>query len=460
MSNLKKLSSVQEILGPFEAQKSEIEEAINYAKVSLPWTFDRMRYGPRAQNSVNDRLIHILLGVLNQTILERVLTGKGYECSKQWKKYRDSDVFDFIVNKKIYDVKTTHIYSEYSEANKREEFSPKLLLSNKDYEGPEWRHFFPMMVPISQLTVDTIKDAYIFGISETYQDLRHTTPMKTDRGFWCAAPFGSAFYFMQSTRVIKQREEEGKGFKIRASWKRSQDTINGKRKKATMTLFGEWAGDRQTETLELSERKTKTGVKEFSSLSCIRLEHPALLDEFDEIFISVENEFDKFIARPTNPKINLNDPNFVWKVGSQSFVNLQIPKDYHVFWVGFIPFTSFTSLFPSYPSYFIPHPSNMDINQPGKAVPNIKERLEGLNRRREKALAEGKRIPWPDFVSFIRGGEIKAGLLIARQRFGRSIGAACYFYPPYGFQETAIYVLPKDLYCMEYLPRKETNQFQ
>lgn len=454
-NNLRKLSKVEDVCGPFEAQKSDIKEAINYATVSLPWTFDRMRYGPRAQNSVNDRLIHILMGVLNQTILERILTGKGYECSKQWKKYRDSDVFDFIVNGKTYDVKTSHIYSEYSAKNDRQNFSPELLISNKDYEGPEWRHFFPMMVPVSQLTIDKIKDAYIFGISETYQDLRHIEPVISDGGFWCATPFDKAFYFMQSTHVIKQREREGKGFRIRASWKRNQSRLNGKRKSVRITLFGEWAEDRQTEILKLSEAETGTSVKEFSSLSCIRLEHPALLDDFDKISISVENEFDEFIPKPNNPKINLNNPNFKWEVGKDSFVNLKMPKDYNIRWVGFTPFTLFTSTFPSYPSYFIPHPSNMDINVPGQAITKIREKLEQLSRRREKAIADGKNIPWPDFVSLIgKKGQINAGLLIAAQRFGKPIGAACYFYPPFGFQETAIYVLPKDLYRIDCLPRR------
>jgi len=96
----------------------------------------------------------------------------------------------------------------------------------------------------------------------------------------------------------------------------------------------------------------------------------------------------------------------------------------------------------------------MNINVPGEAITKIREKLEYLSRRRETAIAEGKNIPWPNFVSLIgKKGRINAGLLIAAQRFGRPIGAACYFYPPFGFQETAIYVLPKDLYCLDFLPK-------
>jgi len=312
---LRKLANIRDIWGPYKIEKSDIKEAINYATISLPWTFDRMRYGPRKQHSVNDRLVHILLGVLNQTILERILSERGYKCSKQWKKYRDSDVFDFHVNGRTYDVKTTHIYSEYSKKNERENFSPELLMTNKDYPGPEWRHFFPMMVPISQLTVDKIKDAYIFGISETYQDIRHIAPSKGDKGFWCAAPFEKAFYFMQSTYVIRRREEEEQGFKIRVSWKRNQRSLNGKRKVACLTIFGEWAGERQIENIEIKESKTAISEHTFSSLSCVRFSHPSILDDFDQIIVSVENDFKEIVTKPNNPKINLNDANFEWIIG-------------------------------------------------------------------------------------------------------------------------------------------------
>ena len=414
-----------------------------------------MRYGPKAQHSVNDRLIHILLGVLNQTILERILTKKGYKCEKQWKKYRDSDIFDFHVNGKTYDVKTTQIYTEYSAKNERENFSPEFLIANKDYEGPEWRRFFPMMVPISQLTIDKVKDAYIFGISETYQDIRHIEPKKSDKGFWCAAPFQKAFYFMQSTYVIKRREEAGKGFRVRVSWRLKQRTLSEQRKMARMTIFGEWDGDRQTEILDLKESKTVISEKEFSSLSCVRLENPAVLGEFDNIVISVENNFKEIVTKPNNPKINLNDDNFEWILQKDSFVNLRMPEDYKVRWVGFIPFAQFSAIFPSYPSYFIPRPRDMSVNVPGEAINKIREKFAYFSKRRDKAIAENKEIPWPDFLSLIgKKGQINAGFLIAAQRFGRPIGAACYFYPPYGFSESAIYVLPKDLYCLEFLPKK------
>lgn len=454
--DMKKISKVGDIWPACKARKSDVQEAINYATISLPWTFDRMRYGPRSQKAVNARLIHILMGVLNQTILERILTKKGFKCSKDWTKYRESDVFDFMINERKYDVKTVHIYSEYNESTNREDFSINLLISNKDYGGPEWRHFFPMMVALSQLTIERMKDSYIFGIAETYDDLREREPQLSDGGFWCAAPFKKAHYFFHSTHIIKQREEEGKGFNVKATWKRRQQRLfKETKRKVEMTLFGEWAGDRQTETLKLAEGKSAVSEKEFSSLSCVKLEHPAILDNNDEIIVAVNNLFDEFISKPTKPLVNLNDPDFEWKLHRTSFVNLQVPKDYEVYWIGYIPFTEFATLFPSYKAYFIPHPNNMSINQPGRAPPRLKKRFSSLDKRREKELNKGTKVPWPAFFPLIdKQNNIKAGLLLAAMRRGtKPIGAACYYYPPYALWESAIYILPGDLYTMDSLPK-------
>ena len=447
---MKKLSKASEIWPPSKVQKADIQEAISYATISLPWTFDRMRYGPRSQKAVNDRLMNILSGVLNQNLLERILTEKGYECSKDWTNYRESDVFDFTINGKIYDVKTVKIYSEYTEKVGRENFSVDLLISNEDYEGPEWKRFFPMMVAVSQLTFDKLKDSYIFGITETYEDIRKRKPSISDDGFWCAAPIQKAHYFFHSTRVIKLREEGGKGFKVNIYWKREQKSlIEDEKDSLKITLFGEWDGDRQIEVMEVNCDETIVSRNEFSSLSCIRLNHPTILNDYDQIIISVENNFLEFVSKPTNPQINLNDPDFKWVLTKESFVNLKMPEDYKVFWIGYIPFKEFSSIFPKYKSYFIPHPNNMEINTPGKATPRLLKQFTSLDRKRKKAINRGLAIPWPEFLSLVgKNNIINAGLLLAANRFGMTIGAACYYYPPYGFHERALYVLPRDLYTM------------
>lgn len=449
---MKKLSKVKDIWAPSSVKKSDIQEALNYATISLPWTFDRMRYGPKSQKAVNNRLIHILMGVLNQTILERDLTKRRYKCSKDWTKYRESDVFDFIINDKIYDVKTIHLYSKYNEDVGRETFTPQLLIKNKSYEGPEWKHFFPIMVTLSQLTIDKQKDTYIFGIAETYEDLRKTNPKLNDKGFWCTVPFNKAFNFFHNVSLIRIREENKKGFLIRISWKRKYQRINGSKRKIKVTLFGEWDGKVQTENIELIESKKGKSKKEFSSLSCIKIDHPAILDQNDEIIFTVKNNFKNYIPKSTNPLINLNDDNFEWIINENSFVNLMVPNDYKVYWIGHISFNEFASKFSNYPSYFIPSPKrNMEENEPGRLTSKMKASFESLDRRRKKAIDNGKKIPWSEFATFIDGQEINAGLLLVAMRGPRPIGAACYYYPPYALWESAMYVLPQDLYPMDSL---------
>lgn len=449
---MNKLSEASEIWPPALIQDSDIEEAIKYATVSLPWTFDRMRYGPRSQRAVNNRLINILSGVLNQNILERILTEKGVECSKDWKNYRESDVFDFRIEGEIYDVKTVKVYSEYSSAVQREPFSVELLISNRDYEGPEWKHFFPMMVPISQLTYEKLKDSYIFGIAESHEDIRKRIPFESDEGFWCAAPIREAHSFFHSTPVIYLREKNEKGFNVKIHWNQRQMSLSEDEKRMEITLFGEWSGNRQEEVIELNPDETVLSGNEFSSLSCVKLEHPSSLLANDQIVISVENNFPEYVPKSTNPKINLNESDFEWILVKDSFVNLRIPNDYKVYWVGHITFREFSSIFPKYNSYFIPHPKNMEINVPGKATTRIRDRFASMDRRRNKAIESGIDIPWPELQGLIGiNNVINAGLLIAARSFSRNLGAACYYYPPFGFYETALYVLPCDLYTMESL---------
>jgi len=391
------------------------------------------------------------MGVLNQTILERVLTEKGYSCSKDWTKYRESDVFDFSIDDKIYDVKTVHLYSRYNDSWGREPFSPELLIANKSYTGPEWKHFFPMMVTLSQLTVEKKKDEYIFGIAETYDDIRSTNPYQGDDGFWCSVPYGKAFPFFQNIRVIKTREENEVGFNINVSWSRLYQRIDETSKIIKITLYGEWAGSPLIEEITLTEGTSITSKKEFSSLSCIRVEHPAILDDYDKIIFTVKNHFEQHIPQLNNPTINLNDSNFEWIVGKDSFINLMVPKDYKVYWIGHISTDEFASKFSKYPSYFIPRGGDMDKNQPGRVTPKLKERFKSLDKRRKKAIENGISIPWPEFSSLIKDQTINAGLLLVAMKGPKPIGAACYYYPPYALQESAIYVLPQDLYAMDSL---------
>lgn len=446
----RKIKTKGDLWEPLIVNRKEIEDAFEYATVTLPWTFDRMMYGPRTQKSVNRRLMNIFIGVLNQNMLERILTEKGYKCAKDWKNYRDSDTFDFKIDGRKFDVKTTILFSEYDLQQKREPFSIDLLLKYKDYSDREWRNFFPMMVPISQLSVDKMKDSYIFGIAQTNFDLKKITPTEGDKGYWCAAPFGKKpNSFFQNTAVIKKREEQKSGFKVKIKWKRHQNSLDIEKSKSEVIVFGEWNKKKKVEHLEISEGKETITNKEFSSLCVIQFLDPDLLIN-GELIITVENNFKDFVPHYRDPLRNLNNEDFEWHLNHQSFVNLRIPDDYKIYWIGHISFNDFANNFQNYPSFFIPRGDNMNLNQFGRINTKLRKKFQAIDNRRKKSIKKGIPIPWPEFSNFIQGSEIHGGILIAANNpSGRALGAACYYYPPYALQETAIYVLVSDLSPME-----------
>jgi len=448
---MEKLSSADEIWSS-TLRKEDLQEATDYATISLPWTFDRMHYGGKTQRAINDRLLHIFLGVLNQSILERELKSRGYSCGMDWTKYRESDIFDFSIEGKIYDVKTMIVYSEYDKQWKRQPFSPELLIRYKSYQGPKWRIFFPIMVAMTQLTVDKMKDGYIFGIGKTYPDLRKREPMPRDKGFWCTAPYDKAFVFFQNTALVKAREDAGRGFFPVVKWNREQSTIDGSIGELALTFYGEWMGKPVTTTARLSPGDQVVISTEMSALSCIKAEHPSSLGGTDELVITAKNNFRDFVPRLTDPNENINDHKFSWKIGKSAFVNLHVPSDYTVYWLGYIPFKEFARTFTNYSCYFIPHPKNPDENTNGEYTGKLVDKFARLDNRRSRAISKGLDIPWPDFSGLVKGKMIKAGLLVSVNKAGgKPIGAACYYYPPYALLESAIYVLPKDLYTMDSL---------
>lgn len=426
----------------------DFKSAVDYATISLPWTFDRMHYGPRKQNTVNNRLWHIMSGVLNQTLLERELKSRDYDCKLDWSHYRITDIFDFKIGEKVFDVKTGSIFSEYDDQVEREKFSPDLLIKYSKYSGPIWRKFIPMMVPMTQLNVAHEKNGYIFGLAVLPYDQRKLVPEKGDRGFWCTAPFAEAHSFFHKTPLIDARERASKGFFPMFEWKKGQATLDDGDRSIAVTVYGEWGGNKAIEKVEMVPGQRLVVDREMSSLSCIRVDHPADLTPGDSLNVKARNNFKDKVHDFADPTKNLNDSNFTWKLGPGSFVNLRVPEDYVVYWLGHIPLEEFAERFQDYPCWFIPNPRNMAQNVPGELSNDFREGLEAYDRRRAKALANGLATPWPEMASLVSGKTINAGIMIAATRFGQNLGAACYHYPPYALSESALYVLAKDLHSM------------
>jgi hypothetical protein len=304
---------------------------------------------------------------------------------------------------------------------------------------------------MTQLNVEHEKNGYIFGFADMPFDQRKLSPQAGDKGFWCAAPFGDAHTFFHKTRLIRKREEVSTGFTPILEWKENQATLDPRKKEISVTLYGEWAGNRKTATARLRPGQSVNVDSEMSSLSCVRVNHPDTLAQGDIIKIYVKNKLKEKVYDITNPSKNLNNHKFVWELGKESFINLRVSEDYVVYWLGHIALEEFTRRFLEYPCYFSPHPKNMSENAPGRPSDDFREEMERHDRRREKALNNGVKTPWPELSPRVNSKAIRLGILIAVTRMGKPLGAACYIYPPYALSESALYVLPQDLQVMNSL---------
>ena len=448
MSKLKRVEDVWKTV----AMPQDVQTALEYALVSLPWTFDRMSYGSTTEASMQKRLANIMIGVLNQTILKRKMMSLKIPCSMDWTNYRQSDHFDFIIGNQICDVKTTVVYTDYDSSVDRQKFTPKLLIENRANQGPDWRHFFPQLITLSQFKPSSKKDKYIFGVAVTCRDVRKpVSDITTKNGIWCAVPFGVASQFFHHRELIKKREEVGKGFGVKIEWRRPQAVINSQAYKLKIRLVGEWMGKKRVSEATITPTKASWPQVEFSSLSSIVVDRPHLLLPNDFIELVPRDNYRENVLKRSDPTINLNDSDFIWKVHCKSLINLKIKK-YTVYWLGHISYDDFMKKFVTYPCYFAPRPNSFK-NEKGRLTPKLREKLERFDRARDKAINSGMKTPTPKFSSLVKRNKINAGILIsARRPGGQVLGASCYYYPGfYAFQESAMYVLPRDLKVMDSL---------
>lgn len=181
------------------------------------------------------------------------------------------------------------------------------------------------------------------------------------------------------------------------------------------------------------------------------MDHPSDISDSGRLIVSAKSTYPEKIRKPTDPSRNLNDDDFEWILEKDNFVNLQIPEDYTVYWLGFISRKDFLKRFQDYTGYFIPKGDNMDENQIAKVTQSDKKDFKRHDKRREKAIDDGEDIYRPKMMDLIKDGKLDAGFMMAKYKGPKPIGAACYFYPPYAIKESAIYVIPKDLRIMDEL---------
>ena len=431
-------------------KKSE-EYALKYTLISLPWTFDRMRYDS-TQRSTNKRLLNIFHGVLNQSILEETLLKKGIEASLDWSKYRESDIFDFKIGEKVFDVKTVNVYEDYNECYDRPKFSTQLVIENKDYSGSEWDHFFPCLITVSQITPRKIKDGYIFGIAISDSNPNDNLLGEVENAFWASAPFGNALPFFQGRNLIRRREEAGLGFNPVISWDRKQNTLFKPDQPLEITVYGEWDEEPINEKFTIEPGSTYTCEKEFSSLTSLKVSNPSLLSS-NPILITAHNNLKEKVPKTIDSSVNINQLPEAWELKEDSFVNLTVPERYDVYWLGFTSFKRYLERFQKYPSYFCPLPSDPRNNQEARINESIIKHFTRIDRAIDGLESNSDPNRWPRFQGLLNGVKIKAGVLLSAQRpSGRVIGAGSYYYPgSFSFHESALYILPSDLYRLSTL---------
>ena len=145
---MKKLSQSEEIW-IVHPDLHDLRTAADYAAITLPWTFNRMSLNTSSRGQ-QERGLNIAKGIVAQEMLHRVLHSKGIDAEFQIKSYRKDDLFDFQIRGAQgfikMDIKSVLHYKDYDPLG-REELTPDLIIKNSNYPGPDWRRFFPMLIP-------------------------------------------------------------------------------------------------------------------------------------------------------------------------------------------------------------------------------------------------------------------------------------------------------------------------
>lgn len=425
------LSSADEIweLAP---TKEDLEAGARYAAISLPWTFNRMNAGSASKNQ-QERATRITKGIVAQEMLRRALRAKGIEPQIDRTDYRSKDMFDFELDlngtRSRLDLKTINYYTNYAPMG-RSPLTSNLIIDNADYGGPDWRHFFPALVPVDQLSQD--KQAYAFAIAASIdfrRDMTTNRPWHSMTSF----PYGPEWMtFVGSTKLIKAREQETQGFYVRFFY---QGAGMFDPTAIHLTVRGEWDAQLQEIEINLPRNGVAENVGPFSSLLSFHLPFEEYGRFEGRILITVSQN--NFTSRIDNSlRRNLNTlPTEDLVLSKVDFCNLMLPSDYRMFFSGWIMKEQFLEMCRNYTGWVWPKNSiNPYENQAWSQI------TEDDRRKMESA-------GFDDCIE--RGLPIQAGMM---KTTGRGGGACCYVFPNIGsmggVKDTNSFVLPQDLHIM------------
>lgn len=413
----------------------DLRTAARYASLTLPWTFNRMMMNTSSKGQ-QSRALNIAKGILGQEMLKRALPAHRISAEVQKKSYRDDDLFDFRVvrgdNEITMDIKTMNYFTNYAGTG-RSPFSADLILTNRSYPGPDWRRFFPMLVPHTQIGQG--KESYCFAIA-TSIDFRADND--TDRMEYAltAFPYGQLLPFFSNRALCSAREGQSQGVHL------DVDYVSGGLLGAPvdLTVLGEWDGDTKLVRTRLqpdSDRPVKLGP--FSCITSFQISREDYQKLAGSFRIRVcRNDLASPVRNSQGKNVNVI-PDDELIIAKSDFCNLILPTGYSLYVLGWITRDEFLQSCIKYPAWVWPNDAaDKYSNTPWSQI----------TERDHRMLA---RIGLDDRIE-TKPSRLRAGLL---KTHGSGGGACCYVYPNIGryggVRETNLYVLPDDLYPMKKL---------
>lgn len=415
--------------------KEDLISGARYAAITLPWTFNRMMMNTGSTGQ-QFRALNIAKGIVGQEMIRRELERRGVRPLVQKKSHRDEDLFDLDVllgtQIRKLDIKSINYYTNYPTLD-RQPLSPKLIIDNAHYPGPDWRRFFPMLIPHTQILQD--KETYCFVIASSIDTRKDTATDRCDFVL-TAFPYGESMAFLASQRLCLARESIHRGLYLTCSYETSGLLDS---EEMVMNINGEWEARQKRVEIRIAKNTTVTDVGPFSCVSSFQIGKGSFDQFYGRVVITVcRNEFDEAVLNSLRRDIN-QVPLTPLTIQRTDFCNLILPNSYIIYVVGWIMKADFLKICRNYSGWVWPDDRvNRFENQPWTQIT-------------EKDKATISSASFGDCIQ-TKPSLLKAGWM---KTTGRGGGACCYVFPNIGHgggvKETNLYVLPADLHVMENL---------
>ncbi|HEV7333929.1 MAG TPA: hypothetical protein VGN63_23040 [Flavisolibacter sp.] len=406
-----------------------------YAAITLPWTFNRMMTNTGSQGQ-QSRALNIAKGIVAQEVLKRKFSEWGMHAELDRTSHREDDLFDFniaidgVLTKM--DLKTIHYYSNYA-IEGRPPLSKEIIVANQNYSGPDWRRFFPMLIPHTQIAQE--KEVYTFAIASSI-DIRNNLFSGRSCHALTAFTYGEAMAFLSSSKLCALREDSSSGFYLNVEYENS--TLFSQ-SEIEIAVLGEWDGQKKNIRVKLSTDKTLKNIGPFSCFSSIQISKSSYDELTGTIKITVsKNDYKSQVLNSLRRNIN-QVPKQALIFRKEDFCNLILPNDFKLYFLGWISKEKFLERCENYSGWVWP----IDKEDKFKNTPWSQITDKDVSTLTKAGFSHAiRRSP----------SRIEAGWL---KTHGRGGGACCYVFPNIGrnggVKETNLYVLPKDLNSFELL---------